>query len=162
MARPILVARRLAPLVARPARPRSIPRVPGAAPFRPRFSSSTSGAEPLILCRDIYAPGTGYIRVLELNRPNARNAISRALLEELRLHVEDIHAQYGPDGEEKAVDAGTGMGVGPTRALVVASRVDETFCAGADLKERRMFTPDEYVAPHVYEPCVRPPPRMIC
>jgi len=83
------------------------------------------------------------IRVLELNRPKARNAISREMLASLRKHIEDIHAQYGPEGEEKWQK---GMGRGPTRALVIGSRVDETFCAGADLKERRLFTPDEWVS----------------
>jgi methylglutaconyl-CoA hydratase len=99
--------------------------------------------EPLILLRDIPAPGTGFIRVLELNRPGARNAISRDLLASFRQHIDDVHAQYGPEGEERLQDKGAGIGRGPTRALVIASRVDETFCAGADLKERKLFTPDE-------------------
>jgi methylglutaconyl-CoA hydratase len=34
---------------------------------------------------------------------------------------------------------------GPTRALIIASEVDSSFCAGADLKERAGFTPEEYV-----------------
>jgi methylglutaconyl-CoA hydratase len=34
---------------------------------------------------------------------------------------------------------------GPTRALILASDVDSSFCAGADLKERATFTPEEYV-----------------
>ena len=32
---------------------------------------------------------------------------------------------------------------GPTRAVIIASAVDSCFCAGADLKERRGFTPEE-------------------
>jgi methylglutaconyl-CoA hydratase len=32
---------------------------------------------------------------------------------------------------------------GPTRALILASEVDSCFCAGADLKERAGFTPEE-------------------
>lgn len=32
-----------------------------------------------------------------------------------------------------------------TRALVLASQVDEAFCAGADLKERRDMSMNEYV-----------------
>lgn len=38
-------------------------------------------------------------------------------------------------------------GNGPTRALVLASNVDAAFCAGADLKERKGMTKEEYVAP---------------
>jgi methylglutaconyl-CoA hydratase len=34
---------------------------------------------------------------------------------------------------------------GPTRALIIASEVDSSFCAGADLKERAGFTPKEYL-----------------
>lgn len=34
---------------------------------------------------------------------------------------------------------------GPTRALILASAVDSCFCAGADLKERKGFTQEEYV-----------------
>lgn len=34
---------------------------------------------------------------------------------------------------------------GPTRALILASEVDSCFCAGADLKERAGFSPEEYV-----------------
>lgn len=35
---------------------------------------------------------------------------------------------------------------GPTRALILASEVDSSFCSGADLKERAGFSQDEYVA----------------
>jgi methylglutaconyl-CoA hydratase len=34
---------------------------------------------------------------------------------------------------------------GSTRALILASDVDTSFCAGADLKERAKFTQEEYV-----------------
>jgi methylglutaconyl-CoA hydratase len=37
------------------------------------------------------------------------------------------------------------MSNGPTRAVVIASAVDTCFCAGADLKERKTFTQQEYV-----------------
>lgn len=63
-----------------------------------------------------------------LNRPEARNAISKQLLNSLGAHIKAI-------GEER--------GMGPTRALVVASNVDASFCAGADLKERAKFTREE-------------------
>jgi methylglutaconyl-CoA hydratase len=155
MARPILRLR-LQPFLAI-AQPTTPHVCSSALCFRPRFSStapsnpstassdalSTPPEEPLILVRDILAPGSGHIRVLELNRPKARNAISKGLLAELRREVEDIHAQYTPEGAEVPRQAVDGKGMGPTRALVLGSRVDETFCAGADLKERRLFTPDE-------------------
>lgn len=111
---------------------------------------SSSSEEPLIRVTNVSAPNTGHIRVLELNRPASRNAISRALLYSLRNEVDDVHAQYdAATGDElpTAVAAGSEE-LGPTRAVVLASAVDSCFCAGADLKERRGFTPDEYVCPH--------------
>ncbi|KAJ5103664.1 Methylglutaconyl-CoA hydratase [Penicillium argentinense] len=87
---------------------------------------STSVDSDIILTQQIPAPGSGHVRVLQLNRPNARNAISRELLENLSTQVSSIAAEKGN---------------GPTRALVVASNVDAAFCAGADLKERAKMTP---------------------
>ncbi|GME34616.1 Mitochondrial methylglutaconyl- hydratase protein [Neofusicoccum parvum] len=90
--------------------------------------ASSSSAQPLIKLTNIPAPHSGTIRVLSLNRPETRNAISRALLSELIRHVNDIH----------------GEGTKPTtRALIIASEIDTSFCAGADLKERATFTQDE-------------------
>jgi methylglutaconyl-CoA hydratase len=111
-----------------------------------------SSQAPLVRVTDVPAPNSGHIRVLELNRPSARNAISKALLSELRAEIDRIGAQYGPRGEElpPAQRFGGAAGVdekGPTRALVVASAVDACFCAGADLKERRTFTEAEFVTP---------------
>ncbi|MCJ1381490.1 hypothetical protein MMC17_004601 [Xylographa soralifera] len=88
--------------------------------------SSTSA--PLINIRNIPAPHCGSIRILSLNSPKNRNAISRALLNDLSRHITEIHKE-GP--------------LGSTRALIIASDVDEAFCAGADLKERRGFTREE-------------------
>jgi methylglutaconyl-CoA hydratase len=69
-----------------------------------------------------------------MNRPAARNAISRQLLAELNQQINSIH------NEGQA---------GPTRALILASEVDTSFCAGADLKERATFTQEEYAYPHL-------------
>ncbi|KAH0493050.1 hypothetical protein TgHK011_007973 [Trichoderma gracile] len=112
-----------------------------------------STAEPLIRVTNLPAapagqPSNGHIRILELNRPDARNAISKALLASLRAEIHDVQRQYGPDGEELPPPQrfGGAAGVdekGPTRALIVASAVDTCFCAGADLKERRGFTQEE-------------------
>ncbi|KAF2087172.1 ClpP/crotonase [Saccharata proteae CBS 121410] len=71
------------------------------------------------------APHCGSIRILSLNRPHARNAISVGLLNELTAEVNSIHEEGG---------------AGPTRALILASEVDSSFCAGADLKERAGFS----------------------
>lgn len=76
------------------------------------------------------APGSGHVRVLLLNRPQARNALSRQLLDGLSRHVDSIAAEEAN---------------GPTRALIIASNADAAFCAGADLKERAGMTKDEYV-----------------
>lgn len=116
---------------------------------------STANEGPLIRVTNLPAPNTGHIRVLELNRPSARNAISRALLSSLRGEIDDVHSQYDAStGEELAAKSwnrrfGGAAGQddkGPTRALILASAVDSSFCAGADLKERRGFTPEEYVS----------------
>ncbi|KAF1362581.1 ClpP/crotonase [Lizonia empirigonia] len=74
------------------------------------------------------APHSGSIRILSLNRPAARNAISRQLLSELNQQIASIH------NEGQA---------GPTRALILASEVDTSFCSGADLKERATFTQED-------------------
>ncbi|OAQ66450.1 methylglutaconyl-CoA hydratase precursor [Pochonia chlamydosporia 170] len=118
----------------------SLPRA--ATPFIRRLYSTET--EPLIRVTNIPSQSSGHIRVLELNRPKARNAISKGLLSALRAEVDDLHAQYGPNGEETGVTRpGVGAELGPTRALVLASAVDACFCAGADLKERKGFTQEE-------------------
>lgn len=96
-----------------------------------RHNSTTLGTSArgsVIDIQQVPAPGSGHIRVLLLNRPEARNAISRQLLDSLTKHVNSIDAEKGD---------------GPTRALVIASNVDAAFCAGADLKERAKFTREE-------------------
>ncbi|KAF5027281.1 hypothetical protein F66182_624 [Fusarium sp. NRRL 66182] len=113
-----------------------------------RFYSSA--AEPLIRVTNLPAPNTGHIRVLELNRPAARNAISRSLLATLRAEIDAVHSQYGPNGEElplpKRFGGAAGDDVkGHTRAVVLASAADTSFCAGADLKERRGMSQGETV-----------------
>ncbi len=121
-------------------------RRPGLRPPRiaPHCCYSTAAhTQPLIVATDLAAPNSGYIRILELNRPTARNAISRALLSSLRDHVDAVHAQYDAAGNEIVTGVAGEASVGPTRALIIASAVDSSFCAGADLKERRGFTPEE-------------------
>lgn len=89
---------------------------------------STAPDDAVIKTHQVPAPGSGNIRVLLLNRPKARNALSRSLLDSLAKHVQSIAAEGG---------------VGPTRALVIASNSDAAFCAGADLKERVDMTKQE-------------------
>ncbi|KAI1173362.1 ClpP/crotonase [Nemania sp. FL0916] len=113
-----------------------------------RAYSSDAATGPLIQVVNLPAPNSGHIRVLELNRPAARNAISKALLAALRAEIDDVQSQYTAEGDEIPAQLryGGAAGVderGPTRALVLASAVDTSFCAGADLKERRGFTQDE-------------------
>lgn len=128
---------------------------------RQRASYSTdknSNPGPLVRVTDLPAPNSGHIRILELNRPAARNAISRALLSSLRDEIDAVHAQYdAATGDEIAQPSwnkrfGGAAGEdkkGPTRALVLASAVDTSFCSGADLKERKGFSQEEYVqTPH--------------
>jgi hypothetical protein len=112
------------------------------------YSSDAAAAGPLIRVTNLPAPNTGHIRVLELNRPSARNAISKSLLAALRAEIDDVHSQYTPEGDEKPAPPRFGGAAGadergPTRALILASAVDASFCAGADLKERRGFTQEE-------------------
>ncbi|KDN36698.1 ClpP/crotonase [Tilletiaria anomala UBC 951] len=64
------------------------------------------------------------IRTLTLNRPAARNAISRRMLDELLEAVKQVRFDR------------------QARALIIrTSAPGVAFCAGADLKERRKFSP---------------------
>ncbi|KAI0595951.1 ClpP/crotonase-like domain-containing protein [Biscogniauxia sp. FL1348] len=101
---------------------------------------STDQVGPIIRVTNIDTTSTGHIRLLELNRPASRNAISKKLLADLRAEVDSIQAQYTAEGEEAF--AGVSQS-NPTRALILASSSDTSFCAGADLRERRGFTPEE-------------------
>ncbi|TKA62949.1 hypothetical protein B0A49_10208 [Cryomyces minteri] len=89
---------------------------------------STSSHAPVIKVTNVPAPHAGSIKILSLNRPDARNAISRQLLTELSQQIISIRNE----GE-----------AGPTRALIIASECDSSFCAGADLKERATFTKED-------------------
>ncbi len=88
----------------------------------------STAPERVIKVQNHPAPHSGTIRVLLLDRPAARNALSRQLLSELSGHVDEIQAEGGQ---------------GKTRSLILASNVDQAFCSGADLKERRTFTQEE-------------------
>jgi enoyl-CoA hydratase/carnithine racemase len=72
-------------------------------------------------------PAAGIARI-DLNRPDARNALSRALVAELRIVVETLSTDTG------------------LRAVIVASSNERAFCAGADLIERGTMTAAERTA----------------
>lgn len=100
----------------------------------------SSGA--LIEIVDLPAPHSGHIRILQISRPSASNAISYALLSALRKEIQTIQAQYSQfTGAEMPWTEGDIKG--PTRALIIASAVDSCFSAGADLKELMSFTPEQ-------------------
>lgn len=95
---------------------------------------------------------------MSLNSPRNRNAISRQLLAELRREIEGLESGWdgvagggrlhgeeerrggvggGKTGEGRD-EVGSGKGQqGQVRCLVLASELDNVFCSGADLKERR-------------------------
>ncbi|KAL7787166.1 putative enoyl-CoA hydratase/isomerase family protein [Trichoderma ceciliae] len=78
-----------------------------------------------LLVSTIQARHVGTIKIIQLRRPSAKNAISIQLLRELSAQIEDIHNEETPH---------------QTRALVLASAVDDVFCAGSDLRERKNMT----------------------
>ena len=81
-----------------------------------------SALPQLIKVRDVAAPHVGHIRTISLNSPHNRNAISTLLLAELREQILKLKDHNGRRGG--------------TRVLILASEIDEAFCAGADLRER--------------------------
>ncbi len=93
-----------------------------------RRNATSTAANSVIKVKTVPAPHSGSIRILSLNRPQARNAISRQLLSDLTRHVSEIANEGGK---------------GATRVLILASDVDSAFCAGADLKERAGFSKQE-------------------
>ncbi|KAH8783129.1 ClpP/crotonase-like domain-containing protein [Diaporthe sp. PMI_573] len=100
----------------------------------------SSGA--LIEIVDLPAPHSGHIRILQISRPSASNAISYALLSALRKEIQTIQSQYSQfTGAEMPWTEGDIKG--PTRALIIASAVDSCFSAGADLKELMGFTQEQ-------------------
>lgn len=77
---------------------------------------------------NVDAPHVGTIRIIQLCRPETKNAISRQMLQELKQQIVEIHSEKSASG---------------TRALILASALDDIFCAGADLKERKNMSLSE-------------------
>ena len=96
--------------------------------WKRHISATTAPENSPIKVQQHPAPHSGIIRVLLLDRPEARNALSRRLVSDLTRHVDEIQAEEG---------------IGKTRALIIASNIDQAFCSGADLKERKTFTEEE-------------------
>lgn len=114
--------------------------------------SSTAPAPSLIKTHNIPAPHLGHIRVLSLNNPRTRNAISRQLLSELSHEINAVKKEADDEVAKRATGGAIGEG---TRVLILASEVDECFCSGADLKERAGMSLQEYHYP------LSPPPRPL-
>ncbi|CAI5968284.1 unnamed protein product, partial [Closterium sp. NIES-65] len=91
------------------------------------------------------------IAVVTLNRPAARNAISKQLLADLLEAMAEVRGDGGAGGVERAgkaegAVAGTQQeqtGKAAVRVVIIRSAVDGVFCAGADLKERKGMTQEE-------------------
>ena len=82
---------------------------------------STSGETAFTTINYAVADGVGTIR---LNRPDARNAVNRAMCEEL-------------------VTAAAAASADPSIRLVLVRGAGPVFCAGADLKERKGMSVDD-------------------
>lgn len=78
-----------------------------------------------ILVSQVNAPHSGIIKIIQLRRPHAKNALSQQMVNKLSNEVEEIHQ-----------NAYNESGTPSTRALLLTSAVDNIFCGGADLKER--------------------------
>jgi enoyl-CoA hydratase/carnithine racemase len=75
-----------------------------------------------LISNRVDAPHVGTIKIIQLNRPAAKNALSVQMVRELSREIEEIHHERHTGG---------------TRALIIGSAVDGIFCAGADLRERK-------------------------
>jgi methylglutaconyl-CoA hydratase len=91
-------------------------------------SSSTDLENELKL--DFIEKDGAKIAIIGMNRPEAKNSMSKNLLVRLREHVDRIRF-------DKTI-----------RVVILRSLVPGIFCAGADLKERAKMSPDD-VGPHV-------------
>ena len=130
----------------------------------PRPPPSKSKPKPLIQVTLKRCGNWGHFRILTLNSPENKNAISLQLLNELRHEIETVRAQRNkersfevtpkPDEEigikkrtkKKETNPGPSpypkRALGPTRVIIIASAL-EVFCAGADLKERAEMSKEE-------------------
>ena len=80
---------------------------------------------------NVTAPADGYVVTVELNRPEALNAMNTAMGEDLLRCFEELH-------RDRAV-----------RAVVFTGAGTKAFCVGGDLKEREGMTDETWRAQHV-------------
>lgn len=102
--------------------------------------SETRINSEILKVTDYPAPFAGHVRVITLNSPRNKNAISRRLLDKLSEEIQKIEEATGKEVQAWRAggkDAKLGHG---TRVLIIGSEVDGVFCAGADLKERLNMT----------------------
>ncbi|KAJ1549477.1 hypothetical protein HK405_001912 [Cladochytrium tenue] len=95
--------------------------------FRARalhVSAAATAAHDQCVVERLTGPDTG-ICVIGLNRPDARNALGRALVASLRAKLLELRFDDS------------------TRVVILRSLVERVFCAGADLKERASMSPAE-------------------
>jgi methylglutaconyl-CoA hydratase len=102
--------------------------IPYSVRLSAQIRNSSTHLKPPLRILQHPAPHSGHIRVLLLNRPEARNALSRQLVSDLARQIDTINAEGG---------------LGATRAVIIASEIDAAFCSGADLKERKTFSQEE-------------------
>lgn len=96
---------------------------------------------PLVYLEPDTAPERTGVYYLVLDRPQARNAISRQLLAELLCCLETVRAAI------EAAPSGAPAEQPLPRVLILrASAQGKAFCAGADLKERATMTEPEVAA----------------
>jgi methylglutaconyl-CoA hydratase len=83
-----------------------------------------------LVVSDIPVPNSaeGIVKIIQLNRPLQRNALSSQLIAELASQISAIHSE----GDR-----------GKTRAVILASTSAGTFCSGSDMKERQSMNDGE-------------------
>lgn len=86
---------------------------------------TTADSEPTVV---VNTDEADHVATLILNRPESLNAISRELAAELRRACERLARRHD------------------VRAVIVTGAGERAFCAGADLKERRMLSAPERTA----------------
>ncbi|KAL6801462.1 ClpP/crotonase-like domain-containing protein [Trichoderma sp. SZMC 28013] len=100
----------------------------------PITQSNNTKTPSTLRVSNVDASHVGTIRIIKLYRPETKHAISRQMLQELSQQIEEIHSEKSASG---------------ARALILASTLDNVFCAGADLKERKktsVFETQEFLA----------------
>lgn len=99
-------------------------------PSPPLMASDDIVHKPTLRCQTLEAPHMGWIEVVELQRPEAKNAISWQMLNELGNMVDRLFQDHD-------------TGAHQIRALVILSSLNDAFCTGADLKERKRMNMEE-------------------